>query len=92
MTAHELIESIFARHHEGMPGNERRITLRQLIALKDLIGADPEGAFFRNSGPGVWTWAPSGRNKYLISEDLYGNKHKIARLANLGPSEAGRLF
>jgi hypothetical protein len=91
MTAHELIDSIFARAQDG-PLNERRITRDQLTYLKDLIGADPEGAAFGPQGPGVWVWAPSGRKKYIITEDLNGKRHKIARLANLISTDAGRLF
>jgi hypothetical protein len=92
MTAHELIASMFQRPQEGRPSNERGISGRQLAYLRDLIGSDPEGGALQMSGPGVWVWAPSGRNKYVITEDLKGNRHKIARLSNLGPSEAGRLF
>jgi hypothetical protein len=92
MTAFDLIESIFARAQRDMPGNERRITFRQLVCLKDLIGADEEGSSFRMAAPGEWIWAPAGRNKYVISEDRQGNRHKIARLANLGASGTGRLF
>lgn len=92
MTAFELIDSIFVRHHAGMPGNERRLTAAQLRYLKDLIGADPEGGAMRVQGPGLWVWTPSGRNKYEIHEDRGGNQHKIVRLANLVSSETGRLF
>jgi hypothetical protein len=91
MTAFELIDSIFARAQDG-PSNERRITAGQLSYLKDLIGADPEGAAFRPNGPGEFVWAPSGRNKYLLTEDRTGNKHKIARLANTVSTGTGRLF
>ena len=92
MTAHDLIASIFARHQDGMPGNERRITMRQLVSLKDLIGADEEGGAWRVQGPGVWSWAPSGRDKYVITEDLFGNRHTIARFMNMTASGTGRLF
>jgi hypothetical protein len=92
MTAHELIASIYARPQEQRPSNERGISHRTLVYLKDLIAADEEGAAFVNSGPGVWIWSPSGRTKYVLKEDLQGNRHTIARLMNLVASDMGRLF
>lgn len=94
MTAFDLIDSIFARIQPDMPSNERRITASQLSYLKDLIGADPEGAAFHRGAPGVWTWLPAGRNKYVLTEDLRpgGNRHKIARYSNLAASGSGELF
>lgn len=93
MTAYELIDSIFARVQPGMPGNERRITRRQLDWLRDLIGADPEGGAVRSGGPGSLVWMPSGRTKYIITEDpTGGDKHTLVKLANLTPSAEGRLF
>jgi hypothetical protein len=80
------------RHQDGVPGNMRRISSSQLSYLKDLIGADPEGASFVRDAPGVWLWTPSGRSKYRIKEDFAGNRHSIERLQNLTTSGAGRLF
>jgi hypothetical protein len=91
MTAFDLIDSIYQRPQTGMPSNERIITRSQLTYLKDLIGADPEGGAFTCQGPGRWIWMPAGRNKYELTEDRSGNRHKIARLANL-ISTTGRLF
>jgi hypothetical protein len=92
MTAFDLIDSIYARPQSDVPSHIRFITASQLSYLKDLIGADPEGGAMRRDGPGRWIWAPSGRIKYELTEDLSGRKHRIARLANLTSSETGRLF
>lgn len=92
MTAFDLIASIYARPQSDVPSHVRFITASQLSYLKDLIGADPEGSAFRRDGPGRWIWAPSGRTKYEITEDLGGRKHRIARLANLSASGTGMLF
>ncbi|WP_420239245.1 hypothetical protein ACOBR2_06605 [Telmatobacter bradus] len=92
MTAHELIADIFGRAQNGMPGNERCITEGQLKYLRDLIGRDEEGAALMSDGPGVQIWAPSGRNKYILTEDLAGKKHRLRRLATLAPMGCGRLF
>ncbi len=93
MTAYELIDSIFARVQPRMPGNERRITRRQLDWLRDLIGADSEGGAVRSGGPGSLVWMPSGRTKYVITEDpTGGEKHTLAKLMNLTASGEGRLF
>jgi hypothetical protein len=92
MTAFDLIDSIFARHQDGVPGNERRVTSAQLGYLRNLIDADPEGGALRRDGPNVWLWAPAGRNKYRIEEDMVKGRHKIARLSTLTPSATGRLF
>lgn len=92
MTAYELIDSIFARPQDG-PSNERRITASQLSYLKDLIGADPEGGTMRPDGPGAWVWAPAGRTKYRLTEDLSLHRaHKIARFSTCYAVESGRLF
>jgi hypothetical protein len=92
MTAHDLIASIYQRPQEGRPPNERGISGRTLAYLKDLIGADEEGAAFVCDGPGVWLWTPRGRTKYRITEDLHGNRHSIARFMNLTSSDTGLLF
>jgi hypothetical protein len=93
MTAHDLIDSIFSRPQEGVAGNMRRITPQQLKYLRDLIDADPEGAAVIGGSMGSTVWMPSGRNKYIITEDpTGGHKHTLARLNNLRPSDEGMLF
>ncbi len=92
MTAHDLIASIFSRVQDGMPGNARRISRAQLDFLRGLIGEDQEGGTMQTTGPGVSVWTPSGRNKYVIREDLRGNRHVLERLANMVPTGMGRLF
>ena len=92
MTAFDLIDSIFSRHQDGVPGNMRRVSREQLNYLRDLIGADPEGAAVTKGTAGSVVWMPSGRNKYVLTEDLIGKKHTLTRLSNIVASETGRLF
>jgi hypothetical protein len=92
MTAHDLIDSIFSRPQLGLAGNMRRITPAQLKYLRDLIGQDPEGASVCPGAANSLVWMPSGRWKYVLTEDPIGNKHTLTRLGNLVASEAGRLF
>lgn len=92
MTAHHLIEDIFRRVQPGVPGHQRRLSRAQLAYLRDLIDRDEEGGALRGDGPGVTIWLPSGRWKYVLAEDLHGERHTLTRLGNLAPSDAGRLF
>lgn len=92
MTAFDLIDSIFARVQGGMPGNMRRITPAQLIYLRNLIDADPEGGAVTRGSPGSLVWMPAGRTKYVLTEDLRGNKHTLTKFANIVASDTGRLF
>ena len=93
MTAHGLIASIFGRVQPGMQGHVRRISRRQLDWLRDLIGADEEGGAVRpGDAPGSLIWMPSGRWKYVLTEDRIGDKHTLTRLTTLRPTGAGRLF
>jgi hypothetical protein len=92
-TAHDLIESIFSRVQWNMPANVRRITVDQLKWLRDLIGRDPEGGAVTGGSMNSLVWMPSGRHKYVITEDpTGGTKHTLARLSNLVASDEGRLF
>lgn len=93
-TAHDLIESIFARASwGGMAGNMRRLTPDQLSFLRNLIDKDPEGGAVTRGDRGSMVWMPSGRHKYVITEDpTNGTKHTLTRLSNLVASESGRLF
>ena len=93
MTAYDLIDSIFARPARGVDGSSRRITTAQLDYLIDLIGRDEEGAAIQRGRGKSLVWMPSGRNKYVVTEDpTGGDKHTLARLANFVPSGQGRLF
>ena len=92
MTAHDLISEIFGRPQRGVAGNMRRITRAQLGYLRDLMVADPEGAAVERGAPGSLVWMPSGRDKYVLTEDLVGNKHTLTRLSNIVPSGMGNLF
>lgn len=94
MTAFDLIDSIFSwPARRGMEGNVRRITPRQLIKLRELIGEDPEGGAVRSGAPGSLIWMPSGRNKYIVTEDpTGGDMHTLTRLSNIVPSGCGSLF
>jgi hypothetical protein len=92
MTAHDLIASIFSRTQQDLPGNVRRITRAQLDFLLRLIGEDEEGGAVQRGRGGSVVWMPSGRNKYVIAEDLRGNKHTLTRLGNIVASSSGCLF
>jgi len=75
-----------------MPGNQRRITQSQLDYLVGLIGADPEGGAYKYYRPYEKIWAPSGRHKYVITEEGPNSYRCITRLSNLTASGEGRLF
>jgi hypothetical protein len=96
MTAHDLITDIFSRHQDGVPGHMRRITRPQLDFLLGLIGEDEEGGAVENvpadAGFRATAWKPSGRNKYIVTEDLRGKRHTLTRLSNLVASGTGCLF
>jgi hypothetical protein len=91
MTAHDLITDIFSRVQSG-PSNMRRITRPQLNLLCRLIGEDKDAGAVQHGLGDSLVWAPGGRNKYVITEDLRGNRHTLTRLANIVPSGAGMLF
>ncbi len=93
MTAHELIESIFSRPQQKMPGNVRRITPAQLGYLRDLIGQDEEGGAVTGGAGGSLVWKPRGRHKYILTEDpTGGEKHTLTKLTTLDASGTGKLF
>jgi hypothetical protein len=94
-TAHDLIADFFARTgpwNRDLPGNVRSLTRAQLDLLLRLIGEDEEGGAASSGGPGVTVWKPSGRNKYIIREDLRGRRHTVEQLASLAASGTGLLF
>jgi hypothetical protein len=92
MTAFDLIDSIFSHVQAGVPGNERRITERQLDYLEELIGEDPEGAAYVSDGPGRKIWKPSGRTKFVIMRDGPTTHRCVQKLSNLAASGTGSLF
>lgn len=92
MTAFDLIDSIFRRAQPGVAGNVRRISREQLHYLRDLIDIDGPASAIKRGAPGSLIWTPAGRDKYVVTEDLVGNRHTVTRLANLVSSESGRLF
>jgi hypothetical protein len=93
MTAFDLIDSIFSRASwGGAAANVRRITPDQLKYLRDLIEKDAESHKARAGAPGSLVWMPAGPHKYVVTEDLVGNKHTLTRLSNIVAQESGRLF
>jgi hypothetical protein len=93
MTAFDLIDSIFSRPPwGGVAGNVRRISPEQFRYLRNLIDADPEGGSVKRGVPGSLIWMPSGRHKYILTEDMGGTKHTLTRLSNIAASMSGRLF
>ncbi len=92
MTALELIDSIFRRPElrPYIPSNVRRITLRQLGYLRALIEAEGPDEAIRRGAPGSLIWMPKGE-KYVLTEDLRGNKHTLTRLRNILAIDSGRL-
>ena len=92
MTAHQLIDSIFSRPQMWLPGNMRRITPAQLDFLVNLIDEDEEGGAIEKGSGRSLVWMPSGRHKYVITEDAKGGKHTLTRMSNLVASASGRLF
>lgn len=94
VTAFDLIDSIFSRVQpwSKLPSNARRITPKQLLKLRELIDEDPEGGAVTRGAPGSLVWRPAGRTKYMITEDLYGDKHTLAKFSNIVASDTGKLF
>ena len=92
MTAHGFIDQLFSRPSFGLDGNMRRLTPGQLDLLRNLIGEDEEGGAVQRGANGSLIWMPSGRPKYVITEDPRGGKHILARFSNLKASASGSLF
>jgi hypothetical protein len=93
MTASGLIESIFSRPPwRGQSNNLRHVTREQLIYLRNLIERDPERGAMREGSPGSLVWSPDGPHKFVLTEDLVGDKHTLTRLRNIASSETGSLF
>ena len=95
MTALDLIADIFRRDgawNNGLAANVRRITGPQLDLLRLLIGQDHHAGAMESGGPGVAIWAPPGGTKYVIAEDLRGDRHSLSRAASSVPVGMGMLF
>lgn len=99
MTALELVGQWFARHQEGVSGDQRFITLSQLQYLRGL--AEEEDEYSQQAGnptmiqPGSglsFVWTPAGNAKYVITEGRDGRRNTISKLLNLRASGAGSLF
>jgi hypothetical protein len=91
MTARGLIDDIFGRAQMGVAPNMRRITPGQLKYLRDLIEADREAGAVTTGALGSLVWMPEGGDRYVLAEDLRGNKHTLTRLRNFS-AEMGSLF
>lgn len=83
MSPWDLIESIYARPQQLLPGNVRRITWQQLRCLRDLIDRDYPGEL-RGDGPNRQVWPPRGPVRYVIVEDPAGKAHRLEKLMNVG--------
>lgn len=90
MTAYGLIADIFSRNQEGVAGNVRRITERQLAKLRELIYEDPEAGAVRNGVGRSIVWTPAGRYKYVLTDDVHWRT--LSRLPIFEASETGSLF
>lgn len=92
MTAHGFIEQLFERPQSNVASNMRYITGPQLELLERLIGQDPEIGARQNGMHGGFVWAPSGRWKYVVSQNPDGTRRAIMRLNAGRPTGAGSLF
>lgn len=93
MTAHELVAQWFTKPQQGVASNMRFITTAQIDLLRSLCEQDAEGAAAVRAGLGrSFTWMPSGRDKYVITEGPAGRRNTILRLANIRAVGAGSLF
>jgi hypothetical protein len=92
VTAHQLITDIFSRVQDGVPNSVRRITRPQLDLLRTLIAEDKDRRAVHSGGPGVTVWSPTGRDKYVITEDFRGKRHALERFAKTVPTGMGLLF
>lgn len=92
MKAMALIDDIFRRPQRGNENNVRRVSPAQLKYLRDLIESEGPRAAIRQGAPGSLIWMPSGPSKYILTEDLSGNRHTLTRLLNLETGDAGSLF
>lgn len=92
MTAFDLIDSIFSRVQAGVPGDERRVTERQLAKLEELIGEDPEGAAYVSCAPNQKVWRPSGSTRYILTRQGPSTRRSIKKIPNVEPMVTGLLF
>lgn len=88
MTAFDLIDSIFSRVQQGVPGHQRRISAEQLSFLERLINEDPEGSAYRPDGPGKMIWMPAGRTKYIVTRE----PRMLTKMSSVNATAMDRLF
>lgn len=91
MTALELIDDIFSRPQSGVAGDVRRITRDQVKYLRDLIEKEAPAARIQSDAPGSLIWSPAGRHRYILTEDLRGNRHTLARESKVSSADCGLL-
>jgi hypothetical protein len=91
MTAAELIADIFSRPQERMPETMRRITGDQLRYLRGLIALESPSRIQYGRGR-ILTWTSRDNQKWLLTEDMFGKKHSLTRLANLEGEGQASLF
>jgi hypothetical protein len=91
MTAEYLVGEIFSRHLDG-PTNQRFLTARQFVALRDLILLEePKGTVHSGLG-GSLVWMAPGTVKYVLTEDRVRWKHTLTRMSTAEPAQSGLLF
>jgi hypothetical protein len=86
-----FVEEIFSRY-QGGPGNVRRVTLRQLLKIEELINEGSDAGAVTRGAPGSFLWKPDGRWKYVVTRDLVGNKHTLTRFAKIMADGMPTLF
>lgn len=94
MIAIEFIDQLFSRPRFGgdLAGESRRLTRPQFDLLLTLIGENEQaGAVHPGLGRSC-VWAPTGRYKYVITEDAGRDRHTIIRLSNFSAASSGMLF
>jgi hypothetical protein len=92
MTALELIDDIFSRPQLAVAVDVRRITRDQVKYLRDLIELAGPAGRIQKGAPGSLIWSPEGLYRYVVTEDLRGGRHTLARLSNAPSAECGLLF
>jgi hypothetical protein len=92
MTALELIDDIFSRPQLAATPDVRRITRDQVKYLRDLIELAGPAGRIQKGAPGSLIWSPEGLYRYVVTEDLRGNLHTLARLSKTPPADGWLLF
>ncbi len=92
MKARELVESILRRPQAGVADNMRFITREQMVYVLDLIAKDEEAAALRRGAGNSFVWSPSGRDRYVVTEDFRPDRHTLTKVKSLVPEGVGSLF